>query len=56
MYLHGGYDEDGDVVPVENLGPHDELEDAIRAVEADEAAMSILAAQGRGSRWWIGTN
>ena len=34
MYLHGGYDEDGDVIPIENLGPHDDMEDAIWAIEA----------------------
>ena len=47
MYLHGGYDEDGDVIPIENLGPYDDMEDAIRAIEANETAVSILAAQGR---------
>lgn len=47
MYLHGGYDEDGDVIPVENLGPHDDMEDAIRAIEANETAVSILVAQRR---------
>lgn len=47
MYLHGGYDEDGDVIPVENLGPHDDMEEAIRAIEADATAVSILVAQGR---------
>lgn len=47
MYLHGGYDENGNVIPVENLGPYDDVEDAIRAVEANEAAVSILVAQHR---------
>ena len=47
MYLHGGYDEDGDVIPIENLDSHDEIEDAIRAIEADPTAVSILVAQGR---------
>lgn len=47
MYLHGGYDENGDVIPIENLAPHDEMEDAIRAIEADPTAVSILVAQGR---------
>lgn len=45
MYLHGGYDEDGDVIPVENLGPHDDMEAAIRAIEANPTAVSILVAQ-----------
>lgn len=47
MYLHGGYDEDGDVIAIENLGPHDDMEDAIRVLEANETAVSILVAQGR---------
>lgn len=47
MYLHGGYDEDGDVIAIENLGPHDDMEDAIRAIVANETAVSILVAQGR---------
>lgn len=47
IYLHGGYDEDGDVIAIENLGPHDDMEDAIRAIEADTTAVSILVAQGR---------
>ncbi|WP_028710452.1 hypothetical protein [Paracoccus pantotrophus] len=47
MYLHGGYDEDGDVIAIENLEPHDDMEAAIRAVEADPTAVGILAAQGR---------
>lgn len=47
MYLHGGYDEDGDVIAIENLGPHDDMEDAIRALEADATAVRILAAQHR---------
>ncbi|WP_449252851.1 hypothetical protein [Brevundimonas naejangsanensis] len=46
MYLHGGYDEDGDVIAIENLEPHGDLEAAIRAIEADPTAVSILAAQG----------
>ena len=49
VYLHGGYDEDGDVIPIENLGPHDDMEDAIWAIEADPTAVSILVAQGRTS-------
>lgn len=47
IYLHGGYDEDGDVIPVENLGPYDDLDLAFRALEADPTAVSILVAQGR---------
>ncbi|CAK7261686.1 MULTISPECIES: hypothetical protein [unclassified Shinella] len=47
MYLHGGCDEDGDVIAIENLSPHDGMEDAIRAIEANETAVSILVAQGR---------
>ncbi|RAZ87516.1 hypothetical protein DPM33_25665 [Mesorhizobium hawassense] len=47
MYLHGGYDENGDVIPIENLGPYDDMEDAVRAIEANETAVSILVAQRR---------
>ena len=47
MYLHGGYDENDDVIPIENLGPHDDMEDAIRAIESNETAVSILVAQRR---------
>ncbi len=47
MYLHGGHDEDGDVIAIENLGPYDDMEEAIRAIEADATAVSILVAQGR---------
>lgn len=47
QYLHGGYDEDGDVIPVENLEPHDDMDDAVRAIEANETAVSILVAQRR---------
>lgn len=46
-YLHGGYDEDGDVIPIENLGPHDDMEAAIRAIEADPIAVSFLVAHRR---------
>ncbi|RWA75261.1 MAG: hypothetical protein EOQ28_09145 [Mesorhizobium sp.] len=47
MYLHGGYDENGDVIPIENLRPYADMEDAIRAIEANVTAVSILAAQRR---------
>ncbi len=47
MYLHGGYDADGDVIAIENLGPHDDFMDAVHALEANETAVSILAAQQR---------
>lgn len=52
MYLHGGYDEDGDVIAIENLRPHDDMEDAIRAIEANETAVSILVAQGGSHQDW----
>ncbi|MBM7045640.1 hypothetical protein [Rhizobium lusitanum] len=45
MYLHGGYDEDGDVIAIENLGPYDDMDDAIRAIKGNETAVSILVAQ-----------
>ncbi|RUT90472.1 hypothetical protein EOD23_36045 [Mesorhizobium sp. USDA-HM6] len=47
MYLHGGYDENGDVIPIENLRPYFDMEDAIRAIEANETAVGILVAQRR---------
>lgn len=47
MYLHGGYDDNGDAIPVDNLGPHDDMDDAIRAIEADKTAVGILVAQRR---------
>lgn len=47
MYLHGGHDENGDVIPIENIEPWEDLGKAIAAPEADATAMSILAAQGR---------
>lgn len=46
MYIRGRWDDEyGDYEPVENLGPHDDMEDAIRAIEANETAISILVAQ-----------
>ncbi|QYA17383.1 hypothetical protein [Rhizobium sp. AB2/73] len=48
MYIRGRWDEEyGDYEPVENLAPFDEMEDAIRAIEANETAVSILVAQRR---------
>ncbi|MBB3747014.1 hypothetical protein FHX10_006567 [Rhizobium sp. BK591] len=47
MYISGGYDEDGDVIPVENLGPWDAMDGAIRAIEANETAVDILVALRR---------
>lgn len=47
MYLHGGYDEDGDVIAIENIGAYDAMDEAIRAIEANETAVSILVAQNR---------
>ncbi|MDX8468270.1 hypothetical protein RFM26_21460 [Mesorhizobium sp. VK23B] len=47
MYLHGGYDENGDVIPIENLRPYFDMEDAIRAIEANQTAVRILVAQRR---------
>jgi len=48
LYIAGRWDDEyGDYEPVENLGPHDDMEDAIRAVEADATAISILVANRR---------
>ena len=47
QYKSGGYDEDGDVIPIENLGPWDDMGAAIEALEANETAVDILVAQRR---------
>lgn len=47
LYIHGGYDEDGDVIPIENIEPFDDFEDAIQRLLANETAVSILVAQER---------
>ncbi|MBA4203737.1 MAG: hypothetical protein C0457_01995 [Polymorphum sp.] len=48
MYRYGsGYDEHGDPVIEENLGPWDDFDDAIRRLEENETAVGILAAQRR---------
>ncbi|WP_292442682.1 hypothetical protein [Mesorhizobium sp.] len=48
MYIRGRWDDEyGDFEPVENLGPHNDMDDAIRAIEADETAVGILVAQRR---------
>lgn len=49
MYRHGGYDENGHVIPIENIEPWEDLDEAIAAIEADDTALSILVAQGRSS-------
>lgn len=46
-YISGGYDEDGDVIPLENLGPWDAMDETIKAIEANETAVDILVAQRR---------
>jgi len=48
MYIAGRWDDDyGDYEPIENLGPWERMDDAIRAIAADETALSILVAQRR---------
>ncbi|WP_412065917.1 hypothetical protein [Rhizobium sp. SYY.PMSO] len=48
MYIRGRWDDDyGDYEPVENLGPYDDMDEAIRAIEANETAIDILVAQRR---------
>lgn len=47
MYLHGGHDEDGDVIVIENLEPFDAFDAAIRRLEQNVTAVNILAAQRR---------
>ncbi|REF66731.1 hypothetical protein [Paracoccus versutus] len=52
QYLHGGFDENDDVIAIENLAPEDDVIAAVRAIEADPTAVSILAAQGRTRIGW----
>ncbi|MFC3058378.1 hypothetical protein [Paenirhodobacter populi] len=47
MYLHGGYDEDGDVIAIENLAPFEAMGDAFSGVLGHPTAMRILLAQRR---------
>jgi hypothetical protein len=48
LYIRGRWDDEyGDFEPVENLGPYDDMEGAIRTIEADPTAVSILLAQRR---------
>lgn len=48
LYIAGRWDDDyGDYEPVENLEPFNRMEDAIKAIEANSTAVSILAAQAR---------
>lgn len=50
LYIAGAWDDDyGDYEPIENLAPLERLDETIRAIEADETAISILVAQGRTS-------
>jgi hypothetical protein len=46
LYNLEGYDENGDAIVSENIGPFDDFEDACKAVEHDAMALSILRAQG----------
>ena len=46
LYTCGGYDENDDAIPVENLGPHDDFAKIMAKVERSEKALTILAAQG----------
>ena len=48
QYIAGNWDEEyGDYEPVENLGPLDDMDEAIQAIEANETAVDILVAQRR---------
>ncbi|WP_425964269.1 hypothetical protein [Rhizobium nepotum] len=42
-----GTNDYGDYEPLENLGPGDDMDEAIRAIEANETAVDILVAQCR---------
>ncbi|MGE0596222.1 MAG: hypothetical protein AB7P07_07650 [Hyphomonadaceae bacterium] len=43
LYVHGGYDEHGDAIPIENLGPCEDFVDAMRRMEKNRMAVLILA-------------
>ena len=45
-YICGGYDENGDAIPIENLGPLDRFEKIMAQLERNTKALTILAAQG----------
>jgi hypothetical protein len=48
MYVAGNWDDDyGDYEPVENLGPYDDMDALIHAIEAHETVVDILVAQRR---------
>ncbi len=48
LYIAGDWDEAyGDYEPIENLAPFERMDDAIRAIEANETAVDILVANRR---------
>lgn len=47
MHLHGGYDQDGDVVAVENLAPFEAMDEAFFELLAHPTVTRILFAQRR---------
>lgn len=48
LYIAGDWDEEyGDYEPIENLAPFERMDDAIRAIEANETAVDILVANRR---------
>ena len=58
LYTCGGYDENGDAIPVENLGPHDDFGKIMAKVERSEKALTILSSQGvtRIGKWPVRSN
>ena len=46
-YVSGGYDQNGDVIPVENLEPYEAVATFEQMVASNLNAVSILHAQGR---------
>ena len=52
QYISGGYKADGDQIAIENLGPYDEFDEAIRALEqnATQSASSPRKTATRSTR------
>ena len=58
LYTCGGYDENGDAIPVENLGPHDDFDEIMAELEGNNKALTILKSQGitRIGKWQVRSN
>lgn len=45
QYISGGYDDHGDVRPVENMGPFDRFDQSFSQLQSNVKALSILRSQ-----------